>query len=562
MKPAFTRRIERLRERGARCAVPMLLVLAIAFAVFWSWMHLGVLDPLNVGWLIDGHDRGQNAVGFAAFLRDAPPWPSTRTTLLSAPEGLTLLFTDSNPALGLLLRPFASVLPAGVQVVGPWLLLCVVLQAAFAWALIRPRTTGPLPAPIGTFLLTAMPVLVNRYGHPNLCAQWMILAALWLFLDPRRSHRPGWWALLLGTAALVHSNMLVLVAAVWGGAVLRALAVEPRRGRTLAGAAAAFGVAAALVWAQGGGDGYESTNSYGLYTMPLDALWNPANASFSALLPSRPDTGARFYEGFQYLGAGLLLLCLAAPLALVARARAEGVEAPAANGPAPLRRLLWLVPTLGVFAVLAIGNDWIWRGEHIFSFPLSDEALRLLDPIRSSGRLFWPTTYVVALVAIVLAARLRHGDVWLSVAAMLQAYDIGPMLRGVRAVTAVADAPRTFRRTLDPRWRALVEQAGSVAFYPSAWSDMAVQQEVQWRAILACRPVRFANAARLSRATRMRLDAEASELAEGRLDPTRLYVLTEAPPAAVAGRVRLLDGIAVIPPSAPAPPPRRCAGRA
>jgi hypothetical protein len=56
-------------------------------------------------------------------------------------------------------------------------------------------------------------------------------------------------------------------------------------------------------------------------------------------------------------------------------------------------------------------------------------------------------------------------------------------------------------------------------------------------------------------ATRRRLDQEAVAFRAGRLVPTRLYVLLGSAPApdAVAGQVRVIDDVRIIPPSRTAP---------
>ena len=74
----------------------------------------------------------------------------------------------------------------------------------FALALVTRYVADPLAAFLGTALLRRCPALFKRYGHVNLCAQWLVLWALWVFVDRDRARRPGWWAAVLGVAALVH----------------------------------------------------------------------------------------------------------------------------------------------------------------------------------------------------------------------------------------------------------------------------------------------------------------------------------------------------------------------
>ena len=198
-------------------AAPALRFLALAAIVagaFLAWMNPAILDVTNVGWVLRGQDWGPTALGLAAYLRSGD-WPGTATPLILAPDGVHLLMMDGNPLLGLLLKPFAFFLPAGVQFIGWWLLVCLALQVRFAWLLVRPHAPDFPSAWIGTALLTLLPTLYNRYGHANLCAHWLILWALWIFVDRERSRRWGQWLAVIGVAGLVHSYLLLMVGAIW-----------------------------------------------------------------------------------------------------------------------------------------------------------------------------------------------------------------------------------------------------------------------------------------------------------------------------------------------------------
>ncbi|WP_244624339.1 DUF6311 domain-containing protein [Sphingomonas sp. So64.6b] len=533
---------------------PTFALVALAVIVFAGWMHLGVLDPRNVGWVIDGHDRGQSAIGLAAYLRAAGSWPLLHQPLIGAPDGMALLFTDSIPLLGLLLGPVAPWLPPGLQFVGPWYLACMLLQAGFGWAIVRRHAPDGVSAWLGAALLVLMPVLINRYGHASLCAQWLILWALWLHLDPVRARRPLWWIALLGVAALVHSYLLLMVAAIWASSVLRSLVAEPERGRTLIHAAI-VAIATALIVSLHGilGQHFGSTGTYGRFPMPIDALWNPGNPTYSALLPSSPESG-RGFEGFQYLGAGLLALALAALVRLAFGLR-HGADAEALPRDA-LRRLAWLVPAFLIFAVVAIGPQPLFAGQPVGGVRLPPAIIDLLDPVRASGRLFWPVTYTIAIAAILIMCRMKRAPLILAGALALQLVDLMPMLAAVRATSVLADTPGTYHRTPDPRWDALIARAGAVDFQPpDPFGDLVVMEEIAWRAVRQCRPVPFFYASRETVATRRRLDAAARRFRAGLIDPARLYVLVDgAVPPALAHRVRHLDGIAIIPPSAAARP--------
>ncbi len=511
------------------------LLLATAAALFAAWMHPQIIDPRNIGWLLDGNDRGQSAIGLAAYLAGGA-WPSLHNPMLLAPDGTSLLLTDSIPLLGLLLGPFAGWLPPGAQFVGPWLAICVVLQVVFAWALVRPQAPDGLAAWFGTVLLAAMPMLFNRYGHASLCAQWLILWALWVYVEPRRAARPLLWLAVLGVAALVHSYLLLMVASIWGGSLLRRL-VQGAVARVLGEGLLVSALIALLLAGQGiFGGGFQSTGTYGAFPMALDAWWNPANPSYSAILPSSPEDRGRGYEGLQYLGAGLIALVL---LALATRR-------------GPVQSLGWLVPGFAVVAVVAIGPAPILWGKPVAVFASPAWLIDALDPVRASGRLFWPVTYTLAYATIISVLALPRAAILLAAATAVQGVDLAPMVAAIRATSARADDRTIFRRTRDPRWPALIAAARQVDFTPADPTiDAAMLQEATWRAVLARRPVGFTYTARVPAAARSRLAAERAAFVRGRVPAGQLVIVQDGKlparlPPALGRRVHRIDGVTVI----------------
>ena len=515
---------------------PLLLVpllLATATLLFAAWMPLATLDPRNVGWLLDGHDHGQSAIGLAAYLAGGG-WPPFHIALLSAPEGTSLLLTDSIPLLGLLLAPFAGVLPPGLQFVGPWMFACLVLQLLFAWALVRPHAPDMPTAWFGAVLLAALPMVFNRYPHASLCAQWLILWALWIYVERPRADTPWWWLAVLGVATLVHSYLLLMVASIWAASLLRRL-VERRQMRPPVEAVGIVGAVTLLLAAQGVfGGGFGSTHSYGAFPMALDAWWNPANQTYSALLPTSPEDHGRGFEGLNYLGVGLLLIVL---IAAVTRRVA-------------LRQLLWLLPGFAVLALVAIGPQPLFWGQAIATVHLPLWLTDALDPVRASGRLGWPITYTLVYAAIVSVMALSRAMLLLAVALALQAVDLAPMLAAIRATAAGANGTTVFARTPDPRWEGLIARANQVDFTPAdAFVNLEVMEEITWRAVRARRPVGFTYTSRTSRATKLRTAAERQAFERGDVPPGHLVIVQDGKlPVTLAARAMRIDGVTVITP--------------
>jgi hypothetical protein len=123
------------------------------------------------------------------------------------------------------------------------------------------------------------------------------------------------------------------------------------------------------------------------------------------------------------------------------------------------------------------------------------------------------------------------------------------MFATVRAQSAEAGDYKLYARTPDARWDAAVAAAKDVAFVPGdATRDLALFQEIAWRANGKGKPIRLVYAARDSQITLARLKSEDADFAAGRLDPDRLYVLapdTPVPDTAILRRTTI-DGVPVV----------------
>ncbi|WP_375422111.1 DUF6311 domain-containing protein [uncultured Sphingomonas sp.] len=519
------------------------LLLVLPLAMFFAFFHPATLRIDNPGWLIRGSDNGENALGAHAYWHDPAAGASLKTGLLNAPNGVPVLYTDSNPLLTLAAKAVAAWLPADAQLVGPSILASLILQALFAWLLLRRHAPGPVALWAGVVLLAFPPTLAHRFVHVNLMAHWTILAALYLFLDAKRGERMRWWAPLIAVTALIHSYLLVMVGAIWASAMLARFVDGSARTRltTLLHGLVMLALVASLALWLGVGD-QEAARNFGAFSMPLDALWNPGITSFSNLLPAHEESPGRNFEGFQYLGAGGLVL-IAAAIAIARRLPAR--EGERATG----QRLRRLVPALIVLAILAV-----------LHMPLPPFLQVVLDPVRASGRLFWPVGYVLVLMAVLAVFRLSAERAALTLVALvaLQVIDLSGMADAVRAQSREAGKHRLYVRTLDPRWEQLVGASRSIAFLPGdVTQDLALFQEIAWRAVKAGRPVTSVYAARTSKATQRRLVAEEAAFARGELVPGRLYVLlSDLPlPGIADARALTIDGVTVVAPDDPTPGP-------
>lgn len=271
--------------------------------------------------------------------------------------------------------------------------------------------------------------ILARTGHVALCSHWILLLAIGLYFRAVASP-PSRKALVLLVvltvlALFIHPYLMLMVFAVLAAVpttlLLRNLSARESMFPLVACAMAALGVAGAGAvfgyWGVDGVDGYD------IYSMNLGSPFYPAwSALFPHLDPHRAEATSGQYEGYQYLGAGLLV----ALASLLVTRRGRGMVMTACRNHAGV-----LLCSL-VLTVLALSNRvFLFHHQVFFTTHLPPGASQL----RAAGRFFWPVTYFLMIGGVYGVCRTwpRGGPVLLLALALLQWCDAASLRQGVHA---------------------------------------------------------------------------------------------------------------------------------
>ncbi len=407
------------------------------------WIVLGLFprDLLLHGVVADSRvtgDVAQHVVGQRAFLQDSWRWPLLRTAMLDWPDGLNVAMTDANPLAMLPLKLVGALLPAGFSAVQLWLALAYLLQPLAAVLALRSAgETRLVPAVAVSLLAVSMPTFLYRHTHSALSSHFLLLLALASYFRTTRGLRGRDWLplALLPASFLVHPYLAFMVLALLLAAPATLLLRADRRWlRATVAPAAGLALGAAL----GRVLGYAAEPpSRGFGEASMNAL-SPVFPTFSHLFGRGlgfVDATGWQYDGYQFLGAGLLALlpCCVVAACLSTRTRF-------------LSRHWGLALASLALTALAL-SDVVYVGTHkvLDLHPVP----AVFHQLRASGRLFWPVAYLLAVGAVATIARVVPRPL---------AYPL--LIAG--AALQVADA-RDLRRTMarDLRARAVpvVEQA-------------------------------------------------------------------------------------------------------
>ncbi len=396
------------RSRGvAWVSRPSLkLALATAFAVsvlyaltIFPWGFISGVGPFWDHPQLWDLDRAQALIGWRYFARDGWHFPIFHVPALSYPEGTTIIYTDSIPLLALVFKLLFKLTGFDVNYFGVWMVACYVLQGVGAVWLLDVLGTRDWPTIVaGLAFSLCSGILLRRYGHGALCGHFLILFALAGYFEVVARPRRRWcWAVLI---FLLAASVLITAyfAAMIGVLLAVALLESVRRKGVTPSAALALGgcVLGALltVLYLGGLIGAASPSSvgsgFGHFSMNAMAPFFGDASSITQRLfgPVAIDATGGQYEGFNYLGAGILILCAAACLGWPRDVMRS------------VRRHPVLMLGLVALTVYAISNVGYVGAIKVYDFPVPEMIGKLTGSFRSSGRFFWPAYYVIGFGAI------------------------------------------------------------------------------------------------------------------------------------------------------------------
>jgi hypothetical protein len=420
--------------------------------VFLATTRGSILDPRNTDWLMRHTDPATSFLGWH-FFRQTPIFqaPFGASQNYGMEIGTSVVFTDSIPLLAFFFKPFTSLLPDAFQYFGIWILLSFVLQSVLAYKLLRRFSQDRWLALIGSAFFAIAPVYLARLeGHFALFGQWVVLAGLYLYFAPRFSLLA--WLALLSMSALIHFYFLAMVGFIWAAGDLwqrrwRNEITTLQAGRYLLTGAS---LTLAIMWFAGYfmiGNAVGEPG-FGLYRMNLLSMIDP-DGLWSLLLRDQPGTASE-WEGFNYLGIGMLLLGLLACYEALREPRRTAIDH---RTIAPLLLVSLALGVLALSSRVALGN------EELTAYEIPGVLQPYADVLRSSGRMFWPVYYLIYLAILVFIFRRLNPRLAMAACATVLAVQVADSSKALgRFSSRFLDPPAWSSPLKSPLWTEIAGQ--------------------------------------------------------------------------------------------------------
>lgn len=372
----------------------------IAFALIYG---IKILNPLYTDWLLTGGDPSQHYLGWEFFRRSDWYFPFGLTDQLAYPLKTSVIYTDSIPIFAVFFKLFRSILPRQFQYFGIWGLLCFVLQGYYAAKILGERSSSKTVILAGSVFFIVSPIMIFRmYYHTALAAHWLILLAIYFYSKHEKEYRDIFrpvmqWGILGILIGSIHLYFVPMCGAILLGYILCSIWKERKIRIRFFYPGISFSVGLFLtVYLLGGfSSGADTgTNNLGLFSFNLNAFLNPM--SYSTLLKNTSLWNWPFYtqgqyEGFSYLGMGIILLCACGIVLMVKnifRRRKPSVY-----------QVMTVLMSIGLIA-LAVSPTITWNDKLLLQLPYSSTIYKYWGIFGSCGRMAWPVVYFLMIFGI------------------------------------------------------------------------------------------------------------------------------------------------------------------
>ena len=409
-------------------------------AACFLWVYgVRILDPVYDAWLFNTDmDLKQHYIGWCHYRMSDWHFPVGLIDTLSYPTSVSVIFTDSIPLLALFFKLFGGVLPIHFQYFGLFGFVSFMLMGGISSLVVMSLLRGgacrdeetPSVTP-GVIALISSPVYIlsttvlqRMFYHTALGAQWIILLALYIWFN-RHGYSRRRILVSYGLMGLlcvgIHTYYVPMVGSILLAAGIENCVAQTRRekqagceegvsrGKYLwphlfweAVNLFAFcftGLLTLYVFGAFYGESGGVDEGFGSFVINLNTFINPLYGS--VILKPMKLYYAWQYEGYAYLGLGVLILAAFGMVYMVKSLKKAGIKK-------YLKEHIRFSAALAVIladTVLALIPIVTFGGVKLFGIPLPGIVRNAMGIFRSNGRFIWVPMYLITTGALCYAYR-------------------------------------------------------------------------------------------------------------------------------------------------------------
>lgn len=410
-------------------------------AVFLGVYGIETINPLNDSWLYVGGDLTQHHIGWLFYRKSEWQFPIGLIDGLVYPNKVSCMYIDCIPLLAIPFKILSPVLPETFQYVGIWGFMSFFLQGGFSVLIIKKFSNSMPFCLIASAFFCFSPIMFQRYlGHDALAGHWVILAAIlfWVYKDKLNTlaKKVLAWGGLACIAVLVHMYYLPMVFGLMVGWLIADLLETKKIVPQLITGASSVVLALGVMYVLGAFYGNLDTNAYGfgVYSMNMNSYVN--SMGLTRYLNELPVMDGQKFEGYAYLGLGVIIILFYAITLFVTRAfdnKNYGVRYYKEMFKRHSKRIVPLIVVLFIITLVALSNKITLNQHVLLDIKLPDFVMSILGTFRASSRFSWVLYYFIFIFGIWAVKRgsSKQGSatVILAICLAVQLVDLSPWIK-------------------------------------------------------------------------------------------------------------------------------------
>jgi len=413
----------------------------LCFAMVYG---LKIVNVTYDDWMFFGDfDLKQHYIGFCHFRINPWHFPIGLIDTLSVPYSMSVVYTDSIPIFAVIFKLFRNVLPETFQYFGLFGLICFMMMGALSTVLIRRFTDSKIVCIAGSlFYILSFPILQRMFYHTALSAQWIIVLALivWFYNDITDKSQTKKlciiWMLIGLLSVSVHSYFVFMTGIVLAASIVEGiikLAINNKKAGLSSWIFMIYPLVSMgfssfiLLYILGGfyGSGSVSGDGFGSFNGNLSGYVN--SLQYGRVFKGFENNGIFEFEGFSYVGAGILLILIAwIVYSIVSFGFKSGK-----NENISLRKKV-IIGTVIVVLLVSCFPTYSFGTLKIIRFPVPGILARILGICRTNARFVWVGMYLIITGALYFIGK-HFEKLWIKLlfaaAILIQLFDMSGTLK-------------------------------------------------------------------------------------------------------------------------------------
>lgn len=509
--------------------------LVTASVVFPLTFNPRIINPLNYGWLWSGGDISSSFSGWNYF-RHTPffQWPLSDNPLYGGNIAQSVMFTDTPPLFAIPFKLLGLLTDEVFQFTGFQIALSLFLLIYFSQKILELFNFDTKTKIFGSILISQAPFFLfrNQFEHYSLNLMWVAIASLYLYLNERTNSQPAkssvrWWLLVfIALTWMPYLTIYVFIFLIpWLLEKLKNQDTRQSRLEFLINQTKYFffvlilGLTIDGYWGHVGRSG---ADGFGYYNANLLSFINSNSGgtqNWSRIIPGFESASEGQYEGFAYLGSGIIILFL---LNFSLKTRIS-IKLFLQNS----KKYKALTISCCFFILWATAGNFTFGDKTIVQITVPEMVVRYISVFRSTGRFMIPIAFLLTFFAIIITFR-NFGNKYAAIlfvgTILLTAFDQYPNTQLIREKQAKSN-------TLTPDQRAIrnvliKENIKSVIFITPEMSAYIWKMNIIGQASLLGIPVNDGFMARINQEKLAEnVIASRNAILDDDLIPNFLYVL-------------------------------------